>query len=186
MVSTTGNPLDLGRSARDANRRQRRVLRVRDGCCRFPGCTQTKRLIPHHVRWWTHGGSTDLDNLVLICPAHHRAVHEVGYTIAALGSGRFVFYRPDGKSLPVTGPPVDLDDRQLTDRPVDDTTITPTWAGERLDVGMLISALSANTINAAGHDLMTIPDSELSAVLRESARWPFDTGPSRRRAATAA
>jgi hypothetical protein len=30
----------------------------------------------HHVRHWLHGGATSLDNLVLVCRAHHRAVHE--------------------------------------------------------------------------------------------------------------
>ena len=100
MSVTEGSPLDLGRSARNANGRQRRALRSRDGCCRFPGCTQTKRLIPHHVRWWSQLGPTDLDNLVFICPAHHRAVHEVGYTIAARGAGRFAFYRRTGPCCP--------------------------------------------------------------------------------------
>jgi len=174
MVHGEGSPLDLGRSARHASHRQRRALKTRDGCCRFPGCTQTKRLIPHHVRWWTHGGRTDLDNLVLICPAHHRAVHDVGYTIAALGAGRFVFHRPDGAALPETGPPADPDKNEHTHWHVDDTTIAPTWAGERLDLDMLIGALAANTINNAGHHLVSIPNTHLPATLRDAAQWPFD------------
>ena len=177
MVHGEGSPLDLGRSGRHASQKQRRALKTRDGCCRFPGCTQTRRLIPHHVRWWSHGGETELDNLVLVCPAHHRAVHEVGYTIAALGNGRFVFHRPDGAALPDTGPPSDLESRELTEQPIDDTTIAPTWAGQRLDIGMLIGALAANTINAAGHNLMTIPNHDLPATLREAAQWPFDNRP---------
>jgi len=57
-----GRTLDLGRTARDASRKQRRALRLRDGGCRFPGCTRQTHLIPHHVRWWSCGGATDLDN----------------------------------------------------------------------------------------------------------------------------
>jgi hypothetical protein len=171
MVSAEGNPLHLGRSVRHASHRQRRALQVRDGCCRFPGCTQTTRLIPHHVWWWSRGGPTDLDNLLLICPAHHRAVHEVGYTIATLGDGRFAFHRPDGVRLPETGPPVDIAGFPLAEPGLDGHAIT--WAGERLDINLLVHALAANTINAAGHNLSTISDAELSATLREAAQWPL-------------
>jgi hypothetical protein len=186
MVSAAGNPLYLGRSARHASHRQRRALKARDGCCRFPGCTQTKRLIPHHVSWWSHGGDTDLDNLVLLCPAHHRAVHEVGYTIEALGQGRFLFHRPDGGLLPETGPPVDLRNASLPLRPVDSSTFGPTWAGERLDINQLVQALAANTINAAAHNLLSVPDGERAATLRESAGWPLDTSRPKDRSLSAA
>jgi hypothetical protein len=173
-VSAKGNPLHLGRTVRHASHRQRRALQSRDDSCRFPGCTQTRRLIPHHV-WWSRGGPTDLDNLLLICPAHHRAVHEVGYTIAALGGGRFVFHRPDGVRLPETGTPVDIAGVPLAEPALDCDAIT--WGGERLDVDMLVHALAANTINAAGHDLMTVPDRDVAATLRVSAEWPLDTTP---------
>lgn len=172
MISAKGNPLHLGRSVRHASHLQRRALRVRDGCCRFPGCTQTRRLIPHHVWWWSRRGPTDLDNLVLICPAHHRAVHEVGYTIEALGQGRFAFYRPGGMRLPEAGPPVDIgSSAPLAEPALDPHTIT--WAGERLDVDMLVQALAANTINASGRDLSGVPHDELSGALREAAQWPM-------------
>jgi hypothetical protein len=186
MRSAKGNPLHLGRSVRHASHGQRRALQARDGCCRFPGCTQTKRLIPHHVWWWSRGGPTDLDNLLLICPAHHRAVHEVGYTIATLGDGRFAFYRPDGVRLPETGPPVEAGRASPSSRPVDGHTISPTWGGERLDVDMLVQALAANTINAAGRVLSTVPHDELSAALREAARWPLVTRTPRTGSLTAA
>jgi hypothetical protein len=29
----------------------------------------------HHVRFWSHGGPTDLGNLVAACPRHHSAIH---------------------------------------------------------------------------------------------------------------
>lgn len=56
---------DLGRTARDAHAPLRELLGTLDGeRCRFPGCTRRKKLHAHHVRYWSDGGSTDLDNLV--------------------------------------------------------------------------------------------------------------------------
>ena len=97
------------------------------------------------------GGPTDLDNLVLIClGADHRAVHEVGYTIEALGEGRFAFYRPGGMRLPRPDPRSTSPATRLAEPALDPHSIT--CAGERLDVDMLVQALAANTINAAGRD----------------------------------
>ena len=123
LTDPDGRPLDLGRQRRHASRKQRRALHIRDrGCCRQPGCTQRKRLIPHHVDWWSRGGPTDLDNLVLFCPSHHRAVHEVGYTVVALGGGRFRFYTPDGREIP------EHPDRQPVVRPVPASAMAGTGA----------------------------------------------------------
>ena len=115
---------------------------------------------------------------MLICPAHHRAVHEVGYTIEALGQVRFAVYRPGGMRLPETGLPVDIGGAPLAEPALDGLAIT--WAGERLDVNMLVQALAANTITAAGHVLSSVPSDELSATLREAAGWPLDTSPRQR------
>jgi hypothetical protein len=35
------------------------------------------------------GGPTDLDNLALLCRAHHRAVHEGGWQLTRGPDGRF-------------------------------------------------------------------------------------------------
>jgi len=85
-----GEALDVGRSTRSIPRAIRRALRHRDGGCRFPGCTQTRYVDGHHVVHWAHGGPTALDNLVLLCRFHHRAVHEGGFGPAALGGHRGV------------------------------------------------------------------------------------------------
>ena len=167
------HPLDLGRSARHASAKQRAALRVRDGgCCRFPSCTQTHRLIPHHVEWWSRGGRTDLDSLILLCPTHHRAVHELGYSILALGRGRFRFFTPRGSSIP-EAPGQRSDGRaQLATAGVDETTIQPMWGGEHLDLELVIWALSGNALNRAGHHLPSLPDRDLPAALRAAVHWP--------------
>jgi hypothetical protein len=36
----------------------------------------------HHVHHWEDGGLTDLVNLVLVCPFHHRLHHRGGITIS--------------------------------------------------------------------------------------------------------
>jgi hypothetical protein len=70
-------PLEVGRATRVVSPAQRTALAVRDGGCRYPGCDRPLAWCEaHHRRHWLHGGATDLDNLVLLCRAHHRAVHE--------------------------------------------------------------------------------------------------------------
>jgi hypothetical protein len=72
-------PLEVGRATRVVSAAQRTALAVRDGGCRFPGCDRPLAWCEaHHLRHWLHGGATDLGNLVLLCRAHHRAVHEGG------------------------------------------------------------------------------------------------------------
>ena len=172
LHAADGRPLDLGRSRRHASRRQRRALRVRDGGCRFPGCTQRHRLIPHHVIWWSRLGPTDMDNLVLICPTHHRAVHELGYLVQGLGAGRFTFHRPDGSRLTESGEVAADPSLQLTPVPVSPTTIEPTWGGERLNLDQVIGGLAANALARAGHRLADIPYPDLDPALQRAVQWP--------------
>jgi hypothetical protein len=36
---------------------------------------------------WARGGTTDLDNLVLLCHRHHRLVHEGGWQLVKRADG---------------------------------------------------------------------------------------------------
>ncbi|OBI75538.1 HNH endonuclease signature motif containing protein, partial [Mycobacterium sp. E740] len=67
-----GQPIGAGRLTRVISRRLRRALEYRDRTCRVPGCHATRGLHAHHIRHWEDGGPTELDNLVLVCPHHHR------------------------------------------------------------------------------------------------------------------
>jgi hypothetical protein len=71
----SGQVIGSGRETRQISRRLRRALEHRDRCCVVPGCGATRGLHAHHLRHWEDGGPTDLDNLVLLCPYHHRAHH---------------------------------------------------------------------------------------------------------------
>jgi hypothetical protein len=91
--------LRLGRKIRLANRSQRRALRIRDGGCVFPGCSvDPSHCVAHHVRWWEWGGETDIDNLVLVCRFHHKAIHQRGFVMTR-EHGQVTVTRPDGQVL---------------------------------------------------------------------------------------
>jgi HNH endonuclease len=49
--------------------------------CVVPGCGATRGLHAHHIRHWEDGGPTELANLVLLCPYHHRLHHRGVITI---------------------------------------------------------------------------------------------------------
>jgi hypothetical protein len=76
-----GVVIGAGRATRTVGRRLRRVLEHRDRCCVVPGCGATRGLHAHHLVHWEDGGLTELDNLVLVCPYHHRAHHRGVITI---------------------------------------------------------------------------------------------------------
>ncbi|BDE15221.1 hypothetical protein MKCMC460_40810 [Mycobacterium sp. 20KCMC460] len=70
-----GQVIGAGRETRQISRRLRRALEHRDRCCVVPGCGATRGLHAHHLQHWEDGGPTELHNLALVCPYHHRAHH---------------------------------------------------------------------------------------------------------------
>ncbi len=89
----------IGDSQRVVSRRMKKALRLRDGCCRFPGCTRAGWVDAHHIRHWINGGPTVETNLVCLCRAHHRLVHESGWRITGNPNEQIVFHRPDGSTF---------------------------------------------------------------------------------------
>jgi hypothetical protein len=76
-----GEVIGAGRTTRLINRRLRRALEHRDRTCVVPGCDATRGLHAHHIRHWEDGGPTEMANLVLLCPYHHRLHHRGAITI---------------------------------------------------------------------------------------------------------
>lgn len=76
-MTADGTPLDLGRTQRLYNQRQREALAVRDGGCLWPDCDQPPAFTEaHHTRQWKRdSGATDLDHGVLLCRFHHMQLH---------------------------------------------------------------------------------------------------------------
>jgi hypothetical protein len=102
------------------------------------------------VRHWAAGGTTRLDNLVLLCRRHHRAVHEEGFTLELRDDGDARFFRPDGRPFPEApaaprwaGPALEPTRAHLAAAGVtiDADTATPDWYGERLDLAWAIQVL---------------------------------------------
>ena len=77
VLGGAGQVLDAGRSRRLATGPLRQALHPRDRGCAFPGCDRPPRWCDaHHLRPWSAGGRTSLDNLVLLCRLHHRTLHD--------------------------------------------------------------------------------------------------------------
>lgn len=82
VLGARGEVLDLGRASRTVSTAQRRAVITRDRHCAHPGCRRRpRRCQVHHVVPWAQGGSSDLDNLVLLCAYHHHLVHHSGWQI---------------------------------------------------------------------------------------------------------
>jgi hypothetical protein len=91
-----GHPVRFGRMSREPSAAMMRQLRYRDRECRFPGCGSRRFTQAHHVVWWSNGGRTVLENLILVCWFHHRLVHEHGWTVARDPDGTVTWLGPGG------------------------------------------------------------------------------------------
>jgi hypothetical protein len=90
----TARPLYLGRSKRIATADQRIVLLARDHGCTRPGCTVCGYDCQvHHVTGWAAGGRTDVDKMVLACPADNRLADE-GYLVRVRTDGSVEWIPP--------------------------------------------------------------------------------------------
>jgi hypothetical protein len=75
LVNEAGDVTGIGRSKRRATPSQAKIIRLRQGgVCARPGCRHPIAH-NHHVRWWSEGGDTELDNLVGLCRKCHSLVH---------------------------------------------------------------------------------------------------------------
>ena len=134
-----GEPLSVGRRTRSIPPAVRRALASRDRGCRFPGCPSTHRLHGHHVRHWAEGGETSLDNLILLCPTHHRLVHEGGFDVQRLDDGAFRFSNPHGLAIrppkrhATSSPDTIVVQNESLGLAIDCETATAHWHGERID-----------------------------------------------------
>lgn len=128
--------LDLGRSRRLVSAKQFRALLLRDVGCAVPGCGRRKHLHAHHIRHWIDGGATNLANLIILCGAHHRALHEGAFHIVARGDETFAFTLADGRDLPEhidPGALIGTRRRIELEYDIDAPAATTRWDGSRLD-----------------------------------------------------
>ena len=87
IFAADGQPLYMGRKQRAATAAQKLALYARDRRC--IGCGfRASACDAHHIIWWDHDGTTDLPNLVLLCPKCHKKVHKHGYTVTKDPTGQ--------------------------------------------------------------------------------------------------
>jgi hypothetical protein len=153
-VDDQGAVLDVGRRTRAIPSAIRRALWIRDQGCRFPGCMNRRYVHGHHIKHWLHGGSTSLDNLVLLCAWHHRLLHEAGFSAVLRAYGELEVRTPAGALLPAH--PALAADRPIVewgagteqwhgdpdDPEVDEWTTMPSWDGEKMDLDWVVGTLA--------------------------------------------
>jgi hypothetical protein len=83
ITGPAGEILDSGRATRTFTAAQRRAIIVRDeGQCDWTGCDAPAAWCEvHHAVHWADGGSTSVDNGMLLCGRHHDRVHLFGHAI---------------------------------------------------------------------------------------------------------
>jgi hypothetical protein len=75
-LKPSGRDLVHSRVGRCASYAQLRALHKRAPHCQAPGCTAARELEAHHLVAVEHGGRTELENLTLLCPRHHKHHHD--------------------------------------------------------------------------------------------------------------
>ncbi|MBM7786466.1 HNH endonuclease signature motif containing protein [Tenggerimyces flavus] len=86
----------------------RRLLELRDRGCAFPGCDRPPGWThAHHIKAWSKGGPTTLNNGVLLCTHHHRVIHRGDWAIRMALDGKPEFIPPpwiDHHQTPIRNP----------------------------------------------------------------------------------
>ena len=93
----SGVVIDVGRTRYRPPAGLADLVRARDRACVFPTCqTPAERCDIDHLTAWSQGGTTSLDNLVVLCEAHHRLKHTPGWALTRdQSSGILSWHTPD-------------------------------------------------------------------------------------------
>ena len=93
----SGTVLDVGRTRYRPPVGLADLVRARDTTCVFPTCqTPASHCDIDHLTAWSQGGTTSLDNLVVLCQAHHRLKHTPGWALTRdRDSGVLSWHTPD-------------------------------------------------------------------------------------------
>ena len=154
MVNDKGQPLSVGRKTRTIPPAIKRALLVRDQTCRFPGCSHRSFVDGHHIEHWANGGKTALGNLILLCTAHHRLLHEGNFRVESDGADGWHFYdernrrivpQPVRVTIQPTAPPsahgIDRLRADNADLDITADSHATMWTGENIDYGTCIDYL---------------------------------------------
>ena len=90
---TQAQQLWVGRKCRSVTEAQRIALIVRDKHC--IGCGKSAAWCEaHHIREWSRGGPTDIDNLVLVSTPCHHNIHDDNWAVRRRRDGRYELRPP--------------------------------------------------------------------------------------------
>ena len=85
-----GQGIDEGRDERFHTGRQRNLIAARDGGCIGFDCDRPPSWSEvHHIVPWSEGGTTTVEDGVLLCRFHHMLVHNKGWRITRTGAEYF-------------------------------------------------------------------------------------------------
>ena len=89
--------MDVGRTRCRPPAGLAELVRARDQVCVFPTCqTPAEWYDIDHLTAWSQGGTTSLDNLVVLCEAHHRLKHTPGWALTRdQATGTLSWHTPD-------------------------------------------------------------------------------------------
>ena len=94
VLGGRGQVLDVGRRRRLHTEAMRLAMGVRDGGCTALDCEVPPGLChAHHDIGWSQGGHTNVKHGRLICPHHHRRIHDPRYQTKHLPGGKISFHR---------------------------------------------------------------------------------------------
>ncbi|WP_210481762.1 HNH endonuclease signature motif containing protein [Naasia sp. SYSU D00948] len=129
----TGAVLSVGRESYRVPSDLKRHLRIRDGVCRFVGCTRPARYcdIDHTVAW-VEDGETVTSNLAHLCRGHHRLKHGSRWRLSQSpgGDGILTWTSPTGRTY-TSSPQVKLPpERPPRSRPGAPLFVQRQWADD--------------------------------------------------------
>ena len=102
LYDSANEPVDLWRTERIANAKQRKIIAVDQGTCAWPGCERSAMFgQAHHITAWEDGGQTNQSNLMGLCGPHNAMNGRNGRGKMSRGpNGESLWHPPDG-GMPV-------------------------------------------------------------------------------------
>jgi hypothetical protein len=71
LMGEDGQRIVVGKTETALREKKKRVVRQRDGHCRYPGCDRRIGLQVHHLWPSSWGGTDEIYNLATVCTHHH-------------------------------------------------------------------------------------------------------------------